>query len=226
LTALLLPVLEKTPGSRIVAVSSVTHALPGFDVEDLMFEKPNREYGMFTAYAYCKLCNLLFAFELAERLKESGSSVMSVACHPGFTDTPIQGWVTQLFSALSMSSEAGALSLIYAAIDPSVVSGQYIGPDGFLGVRGMPTVAKASAQAMDTKLQARLWQLSEELTAVKYSFATKRSSKRASSKRASKGKSRAAKSDDPSTARVSTSDKGEAKQVSRKRTSKRGSSRV
>jgi NAD(P)-dependent dehydrogenase (short-subunit alcohol dehydrogenase family) len=203
LTALLLPVLDKTPGARVVAVSSVAHMMPMMYIEDMMHDNPDLKYRSLFAYAYSKLSNLLFAFELAKRLKKSGSSVTAVACHPGYTFTPIQAdlpWGDLLSRVIGMSQEQGALSLIYAAVDPSVKPGQYIGPDGlFFGFRGMPSLTTPTAQARDAGLQSKLWKLSEELTGMRFPFETstksKRvSSKRASSKRASKGKRSSTKS--------------------------------
>jgi hypothetical protein len=62
----------------------------------------------------------------------------------------------------------GALPTLRAATDLSAVSGQYYGPDGLGEQRGHPKVVKSSAQSHDEEQQARLWQVSEELTGVTY----------------------------------------------------------
>ena len=85
LTELLLDMLKQSAPSRMVIVSSVVHAgnprnRPDVDLDDLSWEK--RPYANMTAYAEAKVANILYAKELAERLKGSGVSTFSV--HPGW----------------------------------------------------------------------------------------------------------------------------------------------
>jgi hypothetical protein len=188
LTSHLLPILDQTKGSRVVGVSSAFHHLTplfgGFDVSDIMMDRPWRDYSLMSSYTFTKLCNLLFTFQLAHRLKASGSSVLSVAAHPGFTQSPFHvGSITNYFvSAIGMDTPTGALSLIYACVDPSVKSGQYIGPDGLLlGSHGMPCVSTPSTESQDQELQLKLWEASEEFTGVGYSAVFERLSSKSRS---------------------------------------------
>jgi retinol dehydrogenase-13 len=85
LTELLLDVLKKTPQSRMLIVSSVVHAgnprnRPKVHCEDLHYK--TRSYNNMGAYAEVKLATVLYAKELAERLKGTGVSAFSV--HPGW----------------------------------------------------------------------------------------------------------------------------------------------
>ena len=57
------------------------------DVDDLDFS--NRPYRAGVAYSAAKLANLLFAAELDRRLRDAGDDVISVAAHPGLTDTEL-----------------------------------------------------------------------------------------------------------------------------------------
>lgn len=50
---------------RIVAVSSSAHQMDGLDLNDLHFKK--RKYTPWKAYGQSKLCNVLYAKELARR---------------------------------------------------------------------------------------------------------------------------------------------------------------
>lgn len=56
--------MQDTP-VRIVAVSSIGHALGSIVLDDLHFKK--RSYGAWKSYAQSKLANILFAKELARR---------------------------------------------------------------------------------------------------------------------------------------------------------------
>ena len=85
LTELLLDLLESSSPSRMVIVSSVVHAgrpgnRPKIHLDDLHYRE--RAYRAFDAYAEAKVADVLYAKELAERLKGTGVSVFSV--HPGW----------------------------------------------------------------------------------------------------------------------------------------------
>jgi len=62
----------------------------------------------------------------------------------------------------------GALPTLRAATDPSVVGGQYVGPDRFLQTRGNPIIVGSSRRSRDRSLRQRLWQVSEEATGVRF----------------------------------------------------------
>jgi hypothetical protein len=62
----------------------------------------------------------------------------------------------------------GALPQLRAATDPSVLGGQYYGPDGLGQTRGYPKVVGSSKKSHDAERQRRLWAVSEELTGVTY----------------------------------------------------------
>ncbi len=51
-----------------------------------------------------------------------------------------------------------------------VIGGDYIGPDGFQQIRGYPRKVGCRKLARDTGIAQRLWQVSEELTGVKYAL--------------------------------------------------------
>ena len=85
LTELLLDTLKESSPSRMAIVSSVVHAgrpanRPKLHLDDLHYRK--RDYRAFDAYAEAKVADVLYAKELAERLKGTGVSAFSV--HPGW----------------------------------------------------------------------------------------------------------------------------------------------
>ena len=86
LTGLLLPLLERTPGSRIVNTSSNGHRLGEPDFDDLAAE---RSYSALQRYGASKLANLLHTYELDRRLRAKNSGVIAAAVHPGGTDTDL-----------------------------------------------------------------------------------------------------------------------------------------
>jgi hypothetical protein len=65
----------------------------------------------------------------------------------------------------------GALPQLYAATAPGVEGGQFFGPGGWRQLRGYPAVVRPDPAAEDPDTTRRLWQLSEELTGVRYAAA-------------------------------------------------------
>ena len=110
-------------------------------------------------------------------LRASGSTVRSLAAHPGYAATHLQSaaaptldrWVMAVTNVvMAQSAEMGALPTLYAATYPDLEGGTYIGPDGFMEQRGHPEPVGSTPAARDEKAAARLCQVSEELTGVKF----------------------------------------------------------
>jgi NAD(P)-dependent dehydrogenase (short-subunit alcohol dehydrogenase family) len=181
LTGLLIDRLQETSGeSRVVTHSSGLHENGEIEFEDLQSE---RDYDKWEAYAQSKLANLLFAYELDRRLRDLGASVKSVGCHPGYADTALQQrgpemsgsrirlWGMKIANRLfAQSAEQGVLPMLYAATAPEISGGEYVGPGGFMNMRGQPEIQESSALSTDIDVAARLWEISEELTGVTFDF--------------------------------------------------------
>ena len=85
LTQGLMPLLAKTNGARVVALSSTAHKLTDMRWDDIQFEQG---YDKWQAYGQAKTANALFANGLSRRLRDSGGLAFSV--HPGGIFTPLQ----------------------------------------------------------------------------------------------------------------------------------------
>ncbi len=90
LTTALLPLIRRTPGARVVALSSTAHKLSDIRWDDVQFE---RGYDKWQAYGQSKTANALFANALSRRLSDSGGLAFSV--HPGGIFTPLQRHLPQ-----------------------------------------------------------------------------------------------------------------------------------
>ncbi|MFF9983637.1 oxidoreductase [Streptomyces erythrochromogenes] len=176
LTLLLAPALG--PDARVVSLGSLTHARARLDFDDL---QSRDGYRSMAVYGRSKLAVLLFAAELDRRLRASGSTVRSVAAHPGWA---VQGltparpplWEHGPFAALrsaplallAQGKDRGAWPVVRAATDPDAVGGQYFGPRGPGSLKGPPAVQVTAGSAHDRVAAARLWTVSEELTGVSW----------------------------------------------------------
>jgi NAD(P)-dependent dehydrogenase (short-subunit alcohol dehydrogenase family) len=176
LTALLLPWLRKAQSARVVNVSSLAHRGGKIDFSNLQAE---RKYNSWAAYQQSKLANLLFTFELQRRSDAYGWGLMSNAAHPGFARTelipngPGTGGLKGigmkvLGSFMSHSAAAGALPTLFAATSPEAAPNGYYGPNGVYELKGPVASAKVFPQAKDEAVARKLWEVSEQLTGVKW----------------------------------------------------------
>jgi NAD(P)-dependent dehydrogenase (short-subunit alcohol dehydrogenase family) len=170
LTNLLLP--EVT--GRVVTVSSTGHRMGTIDFDDLNWER--KPYKPWRAYGQSKLANLLFTAELQRRLTEAGSPVLATAAHPGYAATNLQFHsgrrVNEIVSRIgnrliAQDEDGGALPTLYAAV-ADVPPAAFAGPGGFLEQRGAPKLGGRSGAALDAGVARRLWDVSEELTGVRF----------------------------------------------------------
>jgi NAD(P)-dependent dehydrogenase (short-subunit alcohol dehydrogenase family) len=165
--------MEGRADARVVTLSSNAHKFGRINFDNL---NGDRRYFRWSAYGQSKLANLLFALELDRRLRASGSTVKSLAAHPGYAATNLQSAAAPLVDRLVMKvgnaviaqdDEMGAKPTLYAATAPGLEGGTYVGPDGHGEHRGNPTVVRPSRAARDEDTARRLWQVSEELTSAR-----------------------------------------------------------
>jgi NAD(P)-dependent dehydrogenase (short-subunit alcohol dehydrogenase family) len=177
LTGLLIGTMEGRDDARVVTLSSPAHRTGRIAFDNLGGE---RRYFRWRAYAQSKLANLLFTLELDRRLRAAGSTIRSLGAHPGYADTNLQFAGPPLVDRLVMhvlnpviaqSADMGALPTLYAATQPGLDGGMYVGPDGFLEQRGYPKRASTSRAAQDENVARRLWDVSEQMTGVRFDLA-------------------------------------------------------
>ncbi|WP_028060890.1 oxidoreductase [Candidatus Solirubrobacter pratensis] len=173
LTNLLLPHLT----GRVVTVSSTGHRFGEIDFDDLNWN--TRPYKAWRAYGQSKLANLLFTAELQRRLTEAGSPVLATAAHPGYAATNLQfqsgrrllDVVSRIGNRLvAQDEDGGALPTLYAAT-AAVPGNSFAGPGGFMEQRGAPKLVGRTDAATDAAVARRLWDVSEELTGVRFPLA-------------------------------------------------------
>jgi len=161
LTRLLEPKLIASAPARVVNVASRAHRSGTIRFDDLMGA---RGYDGWKAYAQSKLANIVFTYELARRF--AGTGVTANCLHPGVVATNFGHAGPALFRLgirlarpFMKSPARGADTSIYVASSPEVegVTGQYF--DSRRAVR-------SSGASYDQEVAARLWKVSEELTAA------------------------------------------------------------
>jgi NAD(P)-dependent dehydrogenase (short-subunit alcohol dehydrogenase family) len=176
LTGLLMETIKKTPGARVVNVSSMAHKMGKIHFDNLNFHG-GRAYGRMQAYAQSKLANLLFTYELQRWFEKNDINALSVAAHPGVSATNLaQGssdnFLFRLFipgfNLIGQSSDMGALPQLRAAVDPQVKGGTFYGPCSQFEFRGYPVIVQSNHASHNQQDAMKLWELSEKLTGVYY----------------------------------------------------------
>lgn len=175
LTYRLYDILKRTEGGRVVTQSSIAHLQGKINFEDINSEK---SYSRSGAYSQSKLANLLFAYELARR---AGDEVLSVAVHPGYTNTNLQqagptiggaSFFSRLYKitdrVMAMPVWKGTLSMLYAMTEDDGGPGDYIGPSKLGGARGWPRRIKSNKRSYNEEDAKRLWEISEEMCGIKF----------------------------------------------------------
>ncbi len=153
LTMLLMPLLRRSAPARIVNVASAGQVPVALD--DIMLDTG---YDGVRAYRQSKLAQVMFTFELAERLGAAGEDAVTVnALHPAtFMDTKM---VHEAGGAPMSTIDDGLEATLVLALSPELdgVTGRYF---------NRLQDARADPQAYDPDARRRLWELSEQLTGV------------------------------------------------------------
>ena len=160
LTHELLPLLEQTPLSRVVTVSSGSHYGGRLNLEDPQLR---HHYSGLQGYNNTKLCNILFTAELNRRLGEV-SNLHAFAADPGlvktdigFKGTPLlAGWVWKLRRSGGTPPEVPARGIVYLLTEPSIQHSENV-----YWKDSRPKTP--SPKAVIGLTASRLWSLSEKM---------------------------------------------------------------
>ena len=167
LTALLIDMMPDDRASRVVTLSSVAHKGASIRFDDLTCGG-----NAMAAYGQSKLACLMFGNELDRRLKAAGKQIKALSVHPGGSDSGLfdemgrlQYYTLKLLAPfITHDNEAAAKPALLATLSHAVEGGDYLGPTGFLELRGPVGRAKRSAYSDRTDVAGRLWDLSADLT--------------------------------------------------------------
>ena len=164
MTDLLLDTLKRSAPSRIITVASkglITYPFLDIEFDNLNGEK---KFSMQHAYYQAKQAQVMFTFDLAERLKGSGVTVNCVRVgNIAIPDTRLDhlpSWLVKIYHAkrkFAMTPEKMAETYVWLAADPAMenVTG------GYWDAPNMPVKANKNAYNPETRRQ--LWEVSRKL---------------------------------------------------------------
>lgn len=168
LTGLLLPALKTASAGRVVTVSSLA-AKSARKLDDYMSEAA---YAPMDAYAKSKVSNLLFAFELARRCRNT--TIHSIAVHPSVSATnlfktgsgPLKALLPALIGRFALPAGQGALPTLFAATSPLAKTGGFYAPVWRRNPAFPVLEVKPFGISGDPHVAATLWEKSEAWTGV------------------------------------------------------------
>lgn len=167
LTHLLLDTLKASAPSRVVTVASA--GLMTYPFLDIEFDNLNgqRRFSAQHAYYHAKLAQVMFTFDLAQRLEGTGVTANCVwvgnVAIPDERLGHLPGWMRRLYSMkrkFSLSAEKMAQTYTWLAADPALesVTGQ------IFNEKNLPV--KTYKNAYNQQTWQKLWQVSAELTKI------------------------------------------------------------
>ena len=182
LTLGLMPLLEQTPGARVVALSSTAHKVSDVHWDDIQFN--NHDYDKWQAYGQAKTANALFANALNRRMRDSDG--LAFAVHPGGIFTPLQrhlpveeqvalGWLNEDGSPSELAKMGfktpaqGCSTTLWAATSPKLEGkpGVYCEDCDIAAPTDtespMARYSGVDAHACDDDNAEKLWTISEKL---------------------------------------------------------------
>ena len=164
MTQLLLETLKQSAPSRIITVAS--KGLMTYPFLDIEFDnlKGEKKFSMQHAYYHAKQAQVMYTFDLAERLKGTGVTVNCVRVgNVAVPDTRLDHlpkWLLKIYHAkrkFALTPEKMAETYVWLAADPAlndVTGGYWDAPN---------TPVKANKNAYNRETQKRLWTVTEEL---------------------------------------------------------------
>ncbi|KAA9156013.1 SDR family NAD(P)-dependent oxidoreductase [Amycolatopsis acidicola] len=177
----LLPLL-RAGKARVTSQISVAADQHAINWDDLQWE---RKYNGNGAYSQSKIAFGLFGLELDRRGRDGGWGLTSTLSHPGVTPTNLLAarpevgrrrdtMLVRIIRTLSARGilfgkvESALLPALYAATSPGAQGGHLYGPSGFRHLAGPPAEQKLYSRLRSTEDARRIWEISEELTGVRF----------------------------------------------------------
>lgn len=168
--------IEDSKG-RIVVVASLGYNM---GIKTIQFDDMNwdKNYSANPVYSQSKLAQMMFAYELQDRLKGTGKDVQVYVCHPGASATSListsGGLMTRLIwwlmskTPMVQTAEKGAYPEIMCATEDGLEQRALYGPTGLMETGGAVGKGTLNPHAYEKSVMGKLWAVSEEATGFKW----------------------------------------------------------
>ena len=170
--------IEASSG-RIVVVASLGYkmGLRTIQFDDMNWDK---KYSANSAYSQSKLAQMMFAYELQDRVKAANKSVQAYVCHPGSSATSLietsGGMTTRIMfrlmalSPMVQSAEKGSYPEVMCATQDGLEQRALYGPTGRMEWTGPVGKGTLEPYAYDKDVMTKLWDRSEKETGFQWNI--------------------------------------------------------
>jgi len=172
LCGLLYERIEASKG-RIVVVTSLGYKM---GLQTMQFDDMNWDgnYHQNRTYCHSKLAQMMFAYELQNRLAAASKDVEVYVCHPGSSATSLietsgnvftrAAWKLMTWSPMVQTAEKGSYPEVMCATESGLEQRALYGPTGFQEMVGPVGAGTLEPYAYDKAVIERLWAVSEQAT--------------------------------------------------------------
>ncbi|MEL6815677.1 MAG: SDR family oxidoreductase [Cyanobacteria bacterium J06598_3] len=164
---------------RIVVVASLGYkmGLKAIQFDDMNWDE---NYSANPAYSQSKLAQMMFAYELQDRIRAENKTVEVYVCHPGSSATSLiktsGGLTTRIMfrlmalSPMVQSAEKGAYPEVMCATQDGLEQRALYGPTGRMEWVGPVGKGTLESFAYDKSVMEKLWDRSEKETGFSWTF--------------------------------------------------------
>ena len=175
---LLFDKLEQSKG-RVVVVASEGYKM---GIKTIQFDDMNwdKNYHPNNTYCHSKLAQMMFAYELQDRINAANKNVKVYVCHPGASKTSLINkdaplvtrisWAILALSPMVQSAEKGSYPEVMCATEDGLEQKTYYGPTGRSNWSGPVGECELESHALDKAVAEKLWTLSEKETDCMWNF--------------------------------------------------------
>ncbi|GAB5406104.1 MAG: SDR family oxidoreductase [Aureliella sp.] len=175
----LFPRVNETKG-RIVVVASLGYKM---GMRTLQFDDMNwdNNYHPNRTYCHSKLAQMMFAYELQDRIEQANKNVGVFVCHPGSSATSLIStsggigtriaWWLMRMSPMVQSAEKGAFPAVMCATENNLEERAFYGPTGRFEMVGPVGKGTLEPYAVEQPVISKLWEASEQATGFSWTTA-------------------------------------------------------
>jgi NAD(P)-dependent dehydrogenase (short-subunit alcohol dehydrogenase family) len=162
---------------RIVVVASLGYNM---GIKTIQFDDMNwdKNYSPNPVYSQSKLAQMMFAYELQDRIQAAGKSVGVYVCHPGASATSLIStsgsrmmraiWWLMTKSPMVQTAEKGAYPEVMCATQTGLQARALYGPTGRMQSVGPVGKGTLNPHAYDKAVMVKLWDVSEKATGFRW----------------------------------------------------------
>jgi len=178
LCGLLFNKIDESHG-RIVVVASEGHKM---GLRTMQFDDMNwdENYHPNKVYSQSKLAQMMFAYELQDKVKAAHKNVKVYVCHPGASNTSLiresaslvtrVSWAFMVKIGLAQTAEKGAYPEVMCATEDNLKECAYYGPTGLMNFGGPVDEGSLEPFVLNKEVLIKLWALSEKETSLHWPF--------------------------------------------------------